>query len=322
LELIVEFRQIQYFICLFEEGSVTRAARRVHVVQPALSVQIAKLEEELGQPLFTRSPRGMEPTDAAHRMYELYLPLMRDFAHAREQMLCRDGEITGQVTIGMITSLAEGVLSETLTEFARAYPKVRVSVANGRLLEWVSTGQIDAAIVDMPRQPLTLNVEAIGDEEMVLMGPPDGTAPWSPIPFGDLAALPLVTTTRQHVLRRILDDYAQSLKLTITPAVEVDSIITTVKLIAATGMYAVLPRSAASNRLADREVHVRRIVDPTPVRQIACVTHPRRPINTATSLFVEMLAVHMNGRPSTGEVPPVGMGSDPDITDRYTVDHN
>ena len=202
----MEFRQIQYFICLFEEGSVTRAARRVHVVQPALSVQIAKLEEELGQPLFTRSPRGMEPTDAAHRMYELYLPLMRDFAHAREQMLCRDGEITGQVTIGMITSLAEGVLSETLTEFARTYPKVRVSVSNGRLLEWVSTGQIDAAIVDMPRQPLTLNVEAIGDEEMVLLGPPDGKPPWSPIAFADLAALPLVTTTRQHVLRRILDD--------------------------------------------------------------------------------------------------------------------
>ncbi|WP_420227291.1 LysR family transcriptional regulator [Pigmentiphaga litoralis] len=318
----MEFRQIQYFICLFEEGSVTRAARRVHVVQPALSVQIAKLEEELGQPLFTRSPRGMEPTDAAHRMYQLYLPLMRDFAHAREQMLCRDGEITGQVTIGMITSLAEGVLSETLTEFARMYPKVRVSVSNGRLLEWVSTGQIDAAIVDMPRQPLTLNVEAIGDEDMVLMGPPDGTPAWSPIAFVDLAALPLVTTTRQHVLRRILDDYAQSLKLTITPAVEVDSIITTVKLIAATGMYAVLPRSAASNRLADRAVHVRRIVDPTPVRQIGCVTHPRRPINTATSLFIEMLASHMRARPSAGEPPPGDPSNDPDITDRYTADHN
>ncbi|SIK36409.1 LysR substrate binding domain [Mycobacteroides abscessus subsp. abscessus] len=99
------------------------------------------------------------------------------------------------------------------------------------------------------------------------------------------------------MLRRILDDYAQSLQLTLTPAVEVDSIVTTVKLIAATGMYAVLPRSAASNRLADRPVHVRRIVDPTPVRQIACVTHPRRPVNRATSLFIEMLAAHLNARP-------------------------
>lgn len=293
----MEFRQIQYFICLFEEGSVTRAARRVHVVQPALSVQIAKLEEEIGQPLFTRSTRGMVPTDAARRMYEMFLPLMRDLTHAREQMLCRDGEIAGQVTVGMITSLAEGVLSETLTEFKRAYPKVKVSVANGRLLEWVSTGQIDAAILDLPQQAFALNVEHIVDEELLLLGPDDGTPAWTPIPFAEVAALPLVLTTRHHGMRSIIDNYAQQENLVLSPAFEVDSMITTIKLIAGTGLYAILPRSAASNRLAHNSVHVRRIVSPTLTRQIVCVSHPRRPLNTATSLFVEMLCNHVRGKP-------------------------
>jgi LysR family nitrogen assimilation transcriptional regulator len=71
----MELRQVQYFICLYEEGSVTRAARRLNIVQPALSMQIAKLEEAFGQQLFERTRQGMLPTAAAPQMYRLFLPV-------------------------------------------------------------------------------------------------------------------------------------------------------------------------------------------------------------------------------------------------------
>ena len=60
----MELRHLKYFTCLYEEGSVTRAAQRLNIVQPALSMQIARLEEELGQTLFERSAKGMAPTEA------------------------------------------------------------------------------------------------------------------------------------------------------------------------------------------------------------------------------------------------------------------
>ena len=68
----MDLRQIQYFIALFEDGSVTRAAKRLNIVQPALSMQIAKLEDELHQQLFERNAHGMAPTAAGRLMYRLF----------------------------------------------------------------------------------------------------------------------------------------------------------------------------------------------------------------------------------------------------------
>jgi LysR family transcriptional regulator, nitrogen assimilation regulatory protein len=58
-EVMMDFRQIQYFLCLAQERNVTRAARRLNIVQPALSMQLAKLEASLGKQLFFRTPQGV-----------------------------------------------------------------------------------------------------------------------------------------------------------------------------------------------------------------------------------------------------------------------
>ena len=119
----MEFRQIHYFISLYEEGTVTRAAHRLNIVQPALSMQISKLEEHFGQKLFERTKQGMVPTAAARQMYRLFLPIMRDFSNAQAQMLSSEGEIRGHVNIGMIASITEGVLVDTLSDFSNKYPE-------------------------------------------------------------------------------------------------------------------------------------------------------------------------------------------------------
>ncbi len=275
---------------------MTGAARRVNVVQPALSAQIVKLEEELGQKLFVRSARGMEPTEAGRRMYQLYLPILRDLAHAREQMTLRSGEVGGQVVVGMISSLAESVLSEALTDFAQAYPKVHVTVTNGALLDWVAAGKIDAAIVDKPRRPFSLSVEPIIDEELVLVGPDDDRVP-DVLPLAAVAALPLLFTPREHNLREILEDYARQENLVFKPVSEIYSMTALLNLVEDAGFYAILPRTVVRRHARRASLRVRTIESPAMVRQIICVTHPRRPLNTASALFVEVLRRHIRGLP-------------------------
>jgi DNA-binding transcriptional LysR family regulator len=303
----MELRQINYFIALYEEGTVTRAAYRLNIVQPALSMQIAKLEDLVGQKLFERTKQGMVPTAGARQMYRLFLPIMRDFSNAQAQMLSSDGAIRGHVNIGMIASITEGVLVDTLSDFSTRYPEVGVSVADGytsTLVDWVSGGRLDAAIVNKPRRPLALDVEHIVDEEMVLITGPACQADVPPtLSLRELSSLglPLVLPTRGHGLRSNIDSFAENENIELTPKFEIDSLVATVRLVERTGVATIVPRVAVHRQLGGGTLRAHAISSPLLVRRVVSVSHPRRPLNPAAKLFIAMLAANL--RLSAGAAP-------------------
>jgi LysR family transcriptional regulator, nitrogen assimilation regulatory protein len=82
----VDFRQISYFMWVYEERSFSKAAAKANVVQSALSMQIRRIEDEFGVQLFNRLPRGVEPTEAGRKFYERCVPIARNFALAQEEL--------------------------------------------------------------------------------------------------------------------------------------------------------------------------------------------------------------------------------------------
>jgi LysR family transcriptional regulator, nitrogen assimilation regulatory protein len=118
---VLDLRQIQYFVCRYEEGSVTRAARRLNVVQPALSMQIGRLEKRLGVDLFERTARGMVPTSAGEAMYRLYLPVLLDLKHANQMMMELSGKVLGKIAVGIIPSITNSVLADVLRRSAKNF---------------------------------------------------------------------------------------------------------------------------------------------------------------------------------------------------------
>jgi len=288
----MEFRQIQYFLCLYEEGSVTRAARRLNIVQPALSMQIAKLEEELGRPLFVRNPQGMEPTSEGRRMYRLFTPVMAEFARAKEQVMQSGGELTGQVRVGTIATIAEGVLGDAVMAFCAIHSKVALALTDGfsgTLIDAVSGGQLDAAIVNKPRRPLALNVEPLADEEVLLLSSRSASLLAGTLPFARVSGMKLVLPTRQHGLRGILESFAQAEDVSLEPVLEIDSISAIVKLVRQSDFCTLLPRLAVHREIETGALQAHRINRPRLVRQIVCVTHPRRTPSPATAAFLSAL---------------------------------
>ena len=289
----MDLRQISYFVAVFEEGSITRAARRVHVVQPALSMQIAKLERELGQRLFERLPKSMVPTAEGRTLYRLVQPILRDLAEARRHMKRLCGEISGRVTIGVLSSLAGSVVPAVLARFAEAYPQVEVSIADGytsTFIDWVNAGALDLAIINKPPRRIGLVSHPLLDEEMVVVGARDTPLPVSvPISMRDLAQVELILSGR-HGLRVELDRHLAAEDVAVAPRLELDSLPSIAEFVARTRWFTVLPRLAVGRELVDGSLKAYRIVKPRIARQLVVVHHPTQPMSVAAAKLIEILA--------------------------------
>ncbi len=188
----LELRQIQYFVALFEEGSVTAASRRLNVVQPAVSMQIAKMEAELGHQLFKRMPKGMVPTHAGREAYRRLAPILTDLRSARDDLAAIGNKVAGHLSIGVIASVSNNALSECLLTFCPAYPDVSLRITGGYTVEFqemVRNGTLDLAIINAPARRLALPVTPIIRETLVLAAAAEN--PVGQGPAIDLASIAL-----------------------------------------------------------------------------------------------------------------------------------
>jgi DNA-binding transcriptional LysR family regulator len=290
----MDFKQMQYFLCLAQEGNVTRAARQLNIVQPALSMQIAKLEKSVGKQLFYRSAHGVSLTPAGEKLVGLADSIMQNVDHARDEMARLDGKISGRVSIGMITSAAQSTLAASSAKIAARYPDIRLLVCEGYtevLIEWVVTGQLDIAIVNMPPGKPPLTARHILDEEMMLArGPMNKVALPNIVPYRKLKDLDVVIPSRRHGLRRILDATAAEVDLTLKPRLEIDTLSAICEVIATTDLVTVLPGIALYPALSAGRIEAHRLRKPSISRTVAWVTHPRRIVSAAMSAVMGILA--------------------------------
>ena len=128
----MDIRILRYFIAVAEEGNITKAASRLHVSQPALSMQLAALEEELGQRLLERGARGIELTEKGLALKRRADDLV-DFAERIEsEMKTSDGaEFEGTVSMGAGETPAFRFVARAAEELHRKNPKLCFSVSSG-----------------------------------------------------------------------------------------------------------------------------------------------------------------------------------------------
>jgi LysR family transcriptional regulator, nitrogen assimilation regulatory protein len=290
----MDFKQLQYFLCLAREGNVTRAARQLNIVQPALSMQIAKLEKSLRKQLFYRSAHGVSLTPAGETLAGLAGSIMQNVDHARDEMARLDGKISGRVGIGMITSAAQSTLAASSAKIAVQYPEIQLLVCEGYtevLLDWVATGQLDIAVVNLPPGKSSIAARHILDEEMMLAyGPSNRIELPTVVPYRRLKELGIVIPSRRHGLRRILDATAAEVDFTLNPRLEIDTLSAICEIIATTDLITVLPGIALYPDLSAGRIEAHRLRKPGIVRTIAWVTHPRRVVSAAMTAVMDIIA--------------------------------
>ena len=157
----MEFNSLRYVTAVAETGNFSQAAQMCHVGQPALSQQIAKLENELGVRLFYRHSRGASLTEAGERFVEKAKEILRLSDDLRSEMYSYAGFYKGSLVFGVIPYLESIAFGNILSSFVRRYPDISVTIrqAGGlRLLSFMADRTVDLAFLNRPLTPFPDNI--------------------------------------------------------------------------------------------------------------------------------------------------------------------
>lgn len=169
-----EFRHLRYFVAVAEECSFGRAAQRLHVTQPALSVQIKQLEDGLNAPLFLRTPAGVALTNAGRTLLPLAKQLLAMRRRAMEHTAQAHTGTNLPFRFGYSPWLNLNVVHEAITGYKEMVPGGDIrpsSHSSGVLAEQVASGVIDAALIDLPVREPELMVQSICTEKLFVCLP-------------------------------------------------------------------------------------------------------------------------------------------------------
>ena len=183
----MDLRRLRYFVAVAEERSVGRAAERLRMAQPPLSVQIKKLEAEIGTPLFHRGTRGMELTEAGQALLLRASEALALAAEGAEAARTVAAGRRGRLSVGYMFVLAHAVLPKLVPELRRSLPGVELefvelsgSTREARLLDRSVTAALCMPAIHHPE----IQVERIGTQPLMLAVPVRS-------PLARLAAVPV-----------------------------------------------------------------------------------------------------------------------------------
>lgn len=204
----MDLRQLRYFAQIVESGSLSKASRCLFIAQPALSQQIAKLEDEVGKPLLQRSSRGVTPTENGLALYHHALFVLRQIDQALSIARQDAGAIQGMVSVGLPATTVLAIGLPLMNAIRQQYPGILLNVVegmSGHIAQMMRLGQLDLAILFSNDVSSKLDATALLEEELFVLFPessPYASPGRTSMTVSEVAKLPLILPTSTHGLRR------------------------------------------------------------------------------------------------------------------------
>ncbi|MEW1752907.1 LysR family transcriptional regulator [Streptomyces angustmyceticus] len=294
----MELQQMRYVVAVAETGGFTRAAERCHVVQSALSHQIARLEKELGARLFDRTSRRVRLTAAGAAFVPVARQALEAAERARAEVAAATGEVRGRLAVGAISTVAAVDLAQELGAFRTRCPQVRIGLQmemSEALIERVRQGVLDVAFVGLVpgARPVGVREKVLAHGELVAVVPPGhplAGQEWTTLPR--LARETFVDFTAGSAARRQRDDAFRAAGLTAQVAFEVTTVEFLAKLVRAGLGVGTVPAAIAAELAGLHTVRLR----PAPQRTERVVWSGLGPSPAAVA-FLTGLGVDPNGTP-------------------------
>ncbi|MEZ0387560.1 MAG: LysR substrate-binding domain-containing protein [Verrucomicrobium sp.] len=250
-EGVTELRHLRYFLAVAETGNFHRAAASLHVSQPTLSHQIKQLEAQMGAILLERLSRTIRLTAAGEILRARSLVMFRELEDARRGIAELQSVQSGQLRVGIVSTVNVAVVPEAVSAFRNRHPKVSVSIRElpmETLESELLAGRLDLGISFLSaKNSSRLETEPLFVESLVAILPErHALEAQRKITLADMLAQPLVLLSHGFCTRELVVESValQRLDHQLNPAVEMNSIEGVLSTIRQTGMVTLLPESA------------------------------------------------------------------------------
>lgn len=290
----MELRQLAYAVKIYEEKNFSRAAEKLHIAQPSLSQQLAKLEKEFGVPLFHRTTNVVEPTHAG----EVFVAKARVILDLARQLESEMNDISnlkkGRLVIGTLPITGSHILPIVLPAFAARHPGIEISLVedtSANLEQLTASGAVDLALLTLPIEEPTLDWKPYATEEIRLAVPAAHplAAAEEPVPVAALAAEPFVVLKQGQGFRRITNDICEEAGFSPRIVFESSNIETVISLVAAGMGVAFVPEMVAASKKGRYVPVFKKMTGPAPSRTLVIAERRGRYFTKAAEAFIDTL---------------------------------
>ncbi|CAM5788200.1 LysR family transcriptional regulator [Castellaniella caeni] len=286
------FRHIRAFLQAARLGSFTQAAQSLHVSQPALTVQIRQLEEELGVRLFDRDRRQVSLSQEGRNMLAPLQRILDEFEGAIEQAHDLAGLKRGRLTVAALPSIAAAWLPALIHRFHAAHPGIDIHVADvpaARLQRLVKDEEADLGIGPWVNRDRALQFRELMEDSLQVFFPAEHPLAGLRRPtLPRLTRYPHVLTSPGTSVREAVHRALEAGNLDIEVACEVAYLSTAIGMVRAGLGIAILPLSTLHAAPCDGLLH-RPIANPHLHRKLGLITAKRRTPSAAAQAFIELL---------------------------------
>lgn len=302
---VPDTRQLRYFLRVCDEGSITRAAAKLNVVQPAVTMQIRTLERSLGGKLFDRSAQGIHLTPFGRKVRAVYSPILDALQTAGQAAPIARRRTVPVMRVGVLPGLDEDSLlvqatTATIVQWRKTFAKVELKMVeshSGVLLDWLADNVIDIAIVEDMHAHRSLKETVLGSEPLsILTASRPAICPPGPIKMTDIGKLDLVLPGARHGLRALLDRKFADAGLPLVPKLELDSMAAAVRLVKSGGWATVMPSSAVRRSLDNQILTAHPIIKPAIMRELRAVQLPRHRKRPWEGEFIAFLRARLSSQ--------------------------
>jgi LysR family nitrogen assimilation transcriptional regulator len=300
----MELRQLRYFVAVAEARSFTAAAHLLHVSQPALGMQIRKLEDELGLVLFFRHSRGVALTEGGRVLLDRARRILLDVEETHQALTDLSGPARGNVALGVTPSVGRVLVPDLLDRCRDELPGIRISVLEGmseEVMKAAAEDRLDLAFSYNPDAVPGLDCTPLLTEDLYLIGARDGGAPGGgTVPFAEVPRYPLILPSRPHGVRVLLENTAAAVGLALDVSLEIDSITMEREMIERALGFTVLPIGVVHEEVGKGRLFARKIIDPAIERTLYLAAPKRRPRSRAIEAVFQLILARVEAHIAHG----------------------